>query len=65
MQIYFTAYVTHAMPRTPRDLQTTVRPSINLFNPIIRILCVRHRSHIADGDREPPVTLGDDRRRKL
>lgn len=56
----------HGVPPTPRDLQTTaVRPSINLFNPIIRILCVRHRSRIGDGDREPRVTLGDDRRRKL
>lgn len=45
--------VRHAVPRTPRDLQTAaVRPSINLFNPIIRMLCVRHRSRVADGDRE-------------
>jgi len=43
----------HAVPRALRDLQTAaVRPSINLFNPIIRILCVRHRSPIGDGDRE-------------
>lgn len=41
----------HAVPRTP--LGFTGRPSINLFNPIIRILCVRHRSRIGDGDREP------------
>lgn len=45
----------HAVPRALRDLQTAravVRPSINLFNPIIRILCIRHRSPISDGDRE-------------
>lgn len=57
-------YSVHITRQYPRDLETTARPSINLFNPIICILCVRHRSHRWRRSRAT-VTLRDDRHRKL